>query len=258
MSPFAPRKCAPYTHFRGAKGDTNPPFISSYKQGITMKRKIAFALVCAAVGGTMSCFSLGQDPFGPARAPRETITRTINAGGDVQSVTIAGADLATTNLAIAHGDNPQQANVASLVKLLKTAEGAEKESVVAKLKSAVGEQFDQRQEGKAKELKALEEQLAKLKEIHAKRTQQRDVIIAERVQQILRDAEGLGWGTDSQDSTSIFSTNPSSDWGRYPGTAIARPLGTTLNRLSTPSIPATPVTPAAPVAPLYVVPGTSR
>ncbi len=215
-----------------------------------MKRKLAFALVCAAVGGTFSCFSIGQDPFGAAIAPRETVTRTINAGGEVQSVTIAGADAFSTNLAKVQGENAQQANVASWVKLLKTAEGAEKESVVAKLKSAVGDQFDQRQEGKAKELKALEEQLAKLKEIHAKRTQQRDVIIAERVQQILRDSEGLGWGTDSQDSTNMFSTSPLGEWGRYP--SAARPLGTTLNRPSTPSVP------AAPVAPLYVVPGTSR
>ncbi len=215
-----------------------------------MKRKLAFALVCAAVGGTFSCFSIGQDPFGAAIAPRETVKRTTNAGDEFQVVTIAGGDAVSTNLAKVQGDNPQQANVASLVKLLKTAEGAEKESVVAKLKSAVGDQFDQRQEGKAKELKALEEQLAKLKEIHAKRTQQRDVIIAERVQQILRDSEGLGWGTDSQDSTNIFSTSPLGEWGRYPG--AARPLGTTLNRPSTPSVP------AAPVAPLYVVPGTSR
>ena len=214
-----------------------------------MKRKLAFALVCAAVGGTLSCFSLGQDPFGPALAPRETVRRTINAGGEVQAVTIAGA-AAAPDPAVVQGENAQQANVASLVKLLKTAEGAEKESVVAKLKSAVGDQFDKRQDGKAKELRALEEQLAKLKEIHAKRTQQRDVIIAERVQQILRDSEGLGWGTDSQDSTSIFGTSPLSSGGRFP--AVARPLGTTYNQLITPSTPSTSATPATPVAPRYV------
>lgn len=214
-----------------------------------MKRKIVFALVCAAVGGTMSCFSLGQDPFGGPRALRETVTRTSNANGLVQSVTIAGADLATTNLAIVQGENAQQANVASLVKLLKTAEGAEKESVVAKLKSAVGEQFDLRQEGKAKELKALEEQLAKLKEIHAKRTQQRDVIIAERVQQILREADGLGWGTDSQDSTGITGTSPSGSWARYPAAASGYKLLTSPATLP-PTLPATP--PAAAAQPIYV------
>ena len=187
-----------------------------------MKRKLAFALVCATVGGTLSCFSIGQDPFRAAQAQRETVTRTINASGDVQSVTIAGADLLPTSIAIVQSENTQQANVASWLKLLKTAEGAEKENVVAKLKSTVGEQFDQRQEGKALELKALEEQLAKLKEIHAKRTQQRDVIIAERVQQIVREADGLGWGTDSQDTTSIHSTTGlTGDWGRAP--ALGRP-----------------------------------
>ena len=174
-----------------------------------MKRKIAFALVSAAVGGgAWSCFSMGQDPFGPTRsttspirtaAPQDTVTRTLNALGGVESVTISGADLASVNGALVLGVNILEEKVVTLAHQLKLVEGAEKESVVANLKSAVGEQFDRRQESKMMELKALEEQLAKLKEIHNKRTQQRDQIIADRVQQIIREVDGLGWGTDSPD-----------------------------------------------------------
>ena len=40
-----------------------------------MKRKIAFALVMAAVGGAWSCLSLGQDPVGQLRSPRAEIGR---------------------------------------------------------------------------------------------------------------------------------------------------------------------------------------
>ena len=184
-----------------------------------MKRKIAFALVSIALGGgAWSCLSLAQDPFGPARSATspiratgssgETVTRTLNAVGGVESVTI-GANMASTNLAIALGVNLLAEKVAMLANQLKTVEVAEKEGVVAKLKIAVGEQFDQRQESKLVELKALEEQLAKLKEIHNKRTQQRDQIIADRVQQIIREVDGLGWGTDSPDRMLLGRTNAS-------------------------------------------------
>ncbi len=166
-----------------------------------MKRKFAFALVSiSAVGGAWSCITLGQDPFGPARTPRASVSKAWSG------LTTAGSE---STLALV--ENNLDENVAGLARQLKTAEGAEKDAVAAKLKSAVGEQFDQRQEGKAKELKALEEQLAKLKEIHNKRTLQRDQIIADRVQQIVREVEGLGWGTDSSDFPRLRSTNSSSD-----------------------------------------------
>ncbi len=183
-----------------------------------MKRKIAFALVSIALGGgAWSCLSLAQDQFFPARATtspigtagnkRETVTSTLNALGGVESVTISGANLASTNLALVQGVNILEEKVVTLAHQLKLVEGAEKESVVANLKSAVGEQFDRRQESKMMELKALEEQLAKLKEIHNKRTQQRDQIIADRVQQIIREVDGLGWGTDSPDKMLQGRTN---------------------------------------------------
>ena len=98
------------------------------------------------------------------------------------------------------------AHECGLLRQLKSVEGVEREGFFAELKSYVGAQFDQRQEGKARELKALEEQLAKLKEIHNKRTQQRDKIVADRVQQIIREVDGLGWGTDSADFPKLRST----------------------------------------------------
>jgi hypothetical protein len=205
-----------------------------------MKRKIAFALLSiTATGGAWSCLTWGQDPFGPARAtsPTVTTTRVFSSSGDGETVTIGGQDVAPNSWTMLAGNNNKMdENVAKLVKELKSAEGANKETVLTKLKSAVGEQFDNRQVGKAKELKALEEQLAKLKEIHAKRSQQRDQIVTERVQQLLREAEGLGWGSDSTDATGLL---------RFP--ASRSPLfGGTLNRVQS-------VAPAAPAAPPAVI-----
>ena len=170
-----------------------------------MKSKIAFALVMASAGGAWSCLSQGQDPVGQLRALRSSAARTL------YGQTAAGADLAIGQGSISLADeeiNPDE-KVAGLARQIKSVEGAEREGLVAKLKSSVGEQFDQRQFGKARELKALEEQLAKLKEIHNKRTQQRDQIVADRVQQIMREVEGLGWGTDSTDSPRLRSTRSS-------------------------------------------------
>ena len=169
-----------------------------------MNRKIAFALVLiAAAGGAWNCITWGQGPLGTPRVTRP-LSRTYSSSGltgDTEIVTILNADI---------GPNFED-NVATLAGQLKSAEGAEKESILAKLKSEVGQQFDRRQDAKGMELKALEEQLAKLKEIHNKRTQQRDQIIAFRVQQIVRDVEGLGWGTDSTDLSRLRTTHSSDD-----------------------------------------------
>jgi len=98
--------------------------------------------------------------------------------------------------------------VSALAKQLKSAEGADKDSVAQKLKAAVSEQFDFRHNGKASELEVLEQQLTKLKEIHNKRTQQRDRIITDRVQQILLEVESLGWGlSDASESQTRYTTN---------------------------------------------------
>lgn len=136
-----------------------------------MKRKISFALVTiSALGGAWSCMG-GLNS---------------NSGGE----------------------NVLARQVAVLAKQLKSVEGVDKESVAQKLKAAVSEQFDFRHNGKATELEALEQQLAKLKEIHNKRTQQRDRIITDRVQQILLEVESLGWSvSDGSESQSRYTTS---------------------------------------------------
>ena len=87
----------------------------------------------------------------------------------------------------------------------------------------------------------MEEQLAKLKEIHTKRTQQREQIVADRVQQLLREVEGLGWGSDSGDGTGLL---------RYP--ARLPMFNSTLNALELGPASA----PAPPVLPAIVMPTT--
>jgi hypothetical protein len=73
----------------------------------------------------------------------------------------------------------------------------DRKKVAESLDKVIGEQFDERQHARAAELKELEDQLAKLRKLHDKRSSQKDTIVRERTRQLLRDADGLGWNYDS-------------------------------------------------------------
>lgn len=63
-----------------------------------------------------------------------------------------------------------------------------------RLRGLLDEQFELRQEGRSRELKELEERVAALRELHEKRAAAKEEIVARRLDQLLLDAEGLGWG----------------------------------------------------------------
>lgn len=86
----------------------------------------------------------------------------------------------------------------------RTDDEAEKARIAKALPELVGKEFDARQKIREHELKQLEEQLRKLQELHQRRAKQRDQIVEERVRQLLRDADGLGWGSD-EDRPADFS-----------------------------------------------------
>ncbi len=66
-----------------------------------------------------------------------------------------------------------------------------------KLKTRLGEllekQFDQRQKRHERELESLETQVKKLRDLVAKRQENRREIIGRRLEQIQRESQGLGW-----------------------------------------------------------------
>ncbi len=84
---------------------------------------------------------------------------------------------------------------------------ADKNEVVTKLVDVVAKQFDERQTVRANELKQLEEQLTKLKSTHQKREEQKDRIVKDRVQQLLNNAEGLGWGGAGEGGDVVKTTS---------------------------------------------------
>lgn len=80
-----------------------------------------------------------------------------------------------------------------LVKQLAKAEGDKKEKIKDQLTETLGKQFDARQKRHQAELTALEAQVKKLKELVQKRQENRREIIGKRLDQLMREADGLGW-----------------------------------------------------------------
>jgi hypothetical protein len=80
-----------------------------------------------------------------------------------------------------------------LVKQLAKAEGEKRERIKDQLTDTLGKQFDARQKRHQDEIAALEKQLKQLKEFVDKRKENRREIISKRMDQLVREADGLGW-----------------------------------------------------------------
>ncbi len=86
------------------------------------------------------------------------------------------------------------AEVAQLAHQLAAAKSDdERERLKSRLTASLTAQFEERQQRHEEELKALEDQVKKLRELVDKRKENRRDIIARRLEQIVRDSQGLGW-----------------------------------------------------------------
>src|SRR5262245_57627643 len=75
----------------------------------------------------------------------------------------------------------------------KTEEEAERTKIKAKLSAALSKQFDLQQKRREHELARAEAQLKKVRELMKKRGEERKTIVEKRLDQLVREAEGLGW-----------------------------------------------------------------
>ena len=93
-----------------------------------------------------------------------------------------------------------------------TDDSSKRRELEAELKKTVTAQFSIKQQIREKELADLEAQLERLRDRHQRRMDEKDGIVADRVQQLLREAEGLGWGGSRERSRfGLFqpsNTNP--------------------------------------------------
>lgn len=80
-------------------------------------------------------------------------------------------------------------------KYLKAENKAEKNKLEQDLLESLSKQFDQHMDQQKKELADLEKQIEDLKATLKKRQDAKDSIVKRRAEQLIHEAEGLGWNT---------------------------------------------------------------
>ncbi len=109
--------------------------------------------------------------------------------------------------------NYQQQTQDLAKQYVKTEKEDQKKEIRKKLGDVLAKQFDSQVEKQQKELADLEKQIANLKALLKKRTDAKTTIIDRRMDQLIQDAEGLGWNVpnDSNAHTLWQHAIPSSN-----------------------------------------------
>jgi hypothetical protein len=138
--------------------------------------------------------------------------RPVVAGGGItlfaQHPHVEGVDEETRQL---HADDQaHELTTRQLLEKLRNAETDDDRSdVIEQLSQTVAAQFETRQQIRAKEVAALEARIEKLREHHDKREEAKADIVKARVEQLARQAEGLGWSDGGEHAEFHFqSANP--------------------------------------------------
>jgi hypothetical protein len=95
-----------------------------------------------------------------------------------------------------------------------TTDADERAKLSEELQRVITEHFEIRQKRRAQELEELQMQIRRLQELHDRREQEKNQIISDRVRQILRDAEGLGWGSSDAADKGDFGMPSSPSYPR--------------------------------------------
>jgi hypothetical protein len=89
--------------------------------------------------------------------------------------------------------NFQQESSKLAHQYVKAEKEDDKKNIRKKLADVLAKQFDAQVERQQKDLADLEKQIASLKALLKKRTDAKTTIIDRRMEQLIQDAEGLGW-----------------------------------------------------------------
>jgi flagellar motility protein MotE (MotC chaperone) len=107
------------------------------------------------------------------------------------------------------GKGNDQAQAAKLAKQYAKAEKEdEKKEIRKKMSDLLANQFDQHVEQQKKELDALEKQIASLKDTLKKRVDGKNDIVNRRLEQLILEAQGLGWSVPAMQRSSTVTIDP--------------------------------------------------
>jgi hypothetical protein len=111
--------------------------------------------------------------------------------------------------------NFQQQSHQLAKQYVKAEKDDEKKQIRSKLGDVLAKQFDEQVVRQQKELEDLEKQIANLKALLKKRTDAKRTIIERRMDQLIQDAEGLGWNAPGDSNIHwLQQANPYSNF--YP------------------------------------------
>jgi peptidoglycan hydrolase CwlO-like protein len=178
-----------------------------------MKSKPAFTLLTALAFAALVAAALAQNPLRP-EGSRSSDERPKGAPAGDTYVTdptfkvnppFARSDQVPSNFrlgwSVDQGPRPRDTEEMGLAhradQLIHQLEAAgtdvQRSEIKAKLSEILSKQFDARQKRHRQEIEALEAKVTKLKELVRKRQESREEIVTRRLEQLMRDTQGLGW-----------------------------------------------------------------
>lgn len=108
----------------------------------------------------------------------------------------AGEDPEMAKLIEGEGEWSQQVDEI-LARYAESEDATEQKKIRAELREALAKQFDVQKQRRELELARIEERIKKLRDQIKKRNDARDTIIDRRLDQLVNEAEGLGWAPGS-------------------------------------------------------------
>jgi len=139
-----------------------------------------------------------SQPAAPAAPGAPATVRTLSQMPVVGRVFMRnpGEEIDEETRALHEQDRAREQSTRQLIQQYRDAEsGGDRSELQEKLAQVVREHFEIRQQLREKELAALEARVRRLRELHEKRGDAKDEIVEQRIAQLIREAEGLGWSS---------------------------------------------------------------
>ncbi len=158
-------------------------------------KRTKYLLLAAALGGLAAAATfrlplIAQEPLLPVEKVAEINAKMLSRYEPARADEFALLD---------YRRNPQQveAEVAIRKDLKKLQGKLSEEQTEATRKSLIKNVallFDAKQKQRIRELDDMEKELKRLRTVHERRENEKDRIVSDRVQQLIRETQGLGWG----------------------------------------------------------------
>jgi TolA-binding protein len=159
-----------------------------------MRRRVTFGILLF-MGGTVVGLALIRHAFG--QDYRSSTAAQVSVDSDSRSFDSTAQEVEPAASGQFDSSRPAEKSRNEVDQLLKQYAAAKDEKgrgdAKKRLAEVLGRQFDLQQAQEEKELTRLEEQLKRLRDLMKKRQAARQTIIDHRLDQLVRETQGLGW-----------------------------------------------------------------